>query len=670
MPKLVIQKSNFTAGEIADDLHSRTDIPQYSNGARELFNVLPMVEGGFKARAGTEYVQKVAVESPQRIIPFDVGSGERFLVVISENLLKVMRQADGAYVFSAYAPWDSFSQISYVQQEYTAWFASSTGTIPIWWLRASDDFTSWVFEVFPLDVAPFGEVNPTPEVSLKPSGKEQGEEIKLEPVAVVPDGYDPDVDPPLTIPDCWTVDDVGKYVTINGGLVRIVRYSNAKLVYGLVLQPLSATVTSIAGAWSLKESVWSATEGYPTCITHFKQRLVAAATTKRPNSIWFSRIGDERNFQLTTLDADAFEVVPSSPRPNRVLHLGVMRDGVVALTATNEVFVSGGGQPFTPTTVTVTEQSNYGASSLAPPIRVGSELLFVQRGYSRLRAMSYRYEIDGLVAEDLSALASHIPRLHGGIRSIVYQQEPDQVVWCVMLDGTVSSCTFNREQQVVAWAQHDFGGRVIDMCSLSGIGDDEVYLLVQRGDGLNDQVIERMTYSSLLDGSYADNMLTSELSLPDLAYLADADTGATWGNQVIDMTYNNSESVTCDTDFVPDAAIARFGIRYTCRARPLPPELSGAPLTSMTGKAKLHKIDLVLRNTKGIKLNGDDVYLAAVGPTAFADVDANTPAFSGYVSVEHRGWSNLHELDVVLERSNPHPLRVLSLIYNMSANND
>ena len=43
MAKAKIQKSNFTAGELSDELFTRTDITQYANGARQLLNVLPVV---------------------------------------------------------------------------------------------------------------------------------------------------------------------------------------------------------------------------------------------------------------------------------------------------------------------------------------------------------------------------------------------------------------------------------------------------------------------------------------------------------------------------------------------------------------------------------------------------------------------------------------------------
>jgi hypothetical protein len=57
----------------------------------------------------------------------------------------------------------------------------------------------------------------------------------------------------------------------------------------------------------------------------------------------------------------------------------------------------------TPTTVNINEHSAYGAYPVTRPERVGNELLFVQRGGERVRALTYRYEVDGLVSPEVSS---------------------------------------------------------------------------------------------------------------------------------------------------------------------------------------------------------------------------------------------------------------------------
>lgn len=121
--------------------------------------------------------------------------------------------------------------------------------------------------------------------------------------------------------------------------------------------------------------------------------------------MWFSRIGDDGNFLETTQDADAFSIASSSAQSDNILHLS-QRGGVVALTGGAEFLINSQG-PLTPASAQIDEHTSYGVQANVKPCRVGNELLFVQRGGERLRAMSYRYEVDGLVSPELSQIAPH-----------------------------------------------------------------------------------------------------------------------------------------------------------------------------------------------------------------------------------------------------------------------
>src|SRR5690606_39618274 len=108
----------------------------------------------------------------------------------------------------------------------------------------------------------------------------------------------------------------------------------------------------------------------------------------------------------TTEDADAFSIVSASGLSNSILFLEAQR-GVICLTSGGEFMVDSDGG-LTPTTVNIVEHSAYGAYSVTRPERVGNELLFVQRGGERVRALTYRYEVDGLVSPETSASSSHV----------------------------------------------------------------------------------------------------------------------------------------------------------------------------------------------------------------------------------------------------------------------
>lgn len=650
MAKVTIQKSNFTAGELSDELISRTDIPQYAAGAAELFNVLPVVEGGVKKRSGTVVLTKCPEEQPTFLHVFSsAGTAQRqYLIEFSDFRLRVLRSDTGTAVATFVTGWEYSDAplLSFAQQGLMLWIASASA--PIYWLRVSEDYTTWSLEVFPLDVAPFAEINPTPEIALTPSGKDAGTDITL------------------TLDSAaWSAADVGKYVAINGGLVKITVYTSPTVVTGYVVTALTSTVKAIAKSWTLKESVWTAEQGYPSKITYFKQRLVAANTTKLPNHVWFSRIGDERNFEMTTNDADAFEVVPSVTNQNPIVHLISIKDGVVALSGQSEFLINSTDQPLTPTTVRISEQTAYGADGYVVPVKLGAEMVFAQRGRQRLRGMNYRYEVDGLVAEDLSVLAAHIARSHGGIRQITYQQEPDSVLWCLLGSGKVASVTINREQQVVAWALHDFSGFVKSIVTVpaTAFDEDQVFLLVQRGA---QATIERMDAVCQMDGVVFVPIMDDVGVVPDMAHLVMPNVAANHGYRVVQILDATPTTLQIEPDFVPDGFSIALGVPFVCRVRPLPPELADIPSTAMQYRAKIDRITLVLKDTLGIECNGDMVELQTHDDDVLQDIDQKL--FTGRRDIELLGWTDLYTQNVVIEQKQPLPFRLLALIYVISAN--
>ena len=85
--KTVLIKNNFSAGELSPTLYTRTDIQQYSNGAKRLKNVIPLVEGGVRKRPGTlSYGER---SGAIRLIPFIVNSSNAFLLILKNSSIAI-----------------------------------------------------------------------------------------------------------------------------------------------------------------------------------------------------------------------------------------------------------------------------------------------------------------------------------------------------------------------------------------------------------------------------------------------------------------------------------------------------------------------------------------------------------------------------------------------------
>lgn len=663
-----IMKNNFSAGELAPTLYTRTDIQQYSNGAKTLKNVIPLVEGGVRKRPGTFFLAEKA--GAVRLIPFVVNSENSFMLILKAASIEVFNPRTKTVVATLAIPYTSAQivDIQFVQYRYEMYLTHKD--VAVQRLRCSPDFTSWELTAFVYTHAPTDADNARyPFRKGKPSGKDLGTAISftLDPVSewIGTQGYltgdvihyltalyqatqDSTDKQPDTNPNYWavvstpstgfTAADVGKYIEVNNGIIKITQFVSADGVNGEIIKKLDAGIKAIERSWGVLSPAFNATDGYPRCCTYYKQRLVLANTKKAPNKIWFSAVGSNGNFLETTEDGDAFSIVSASGLANSILFLEAQR-GVVCLTSGGEYMVDSDGA-LTPTTVNINEHSAYGAYPITRPERVGNELLFIQRGGERLRALTYRYEVDGLVSPEISSLSSHIGETHQGINQISYQQEPESIVWCVLGDGKVASITFNRDQEVLAWAQHDFGGSVISICSMpTQLGSDRTFMLINRGGTV---CLEELSFDALVDsqryGTSAPGYLTNVV-----AYQRE-------GDAVYEVSLGGD--------------MVNFGQAIECIVELFPPELSQAPMSSMMHKAKVERTALFFNKTIAPELNSELIELF----TFEDNVLGPKPPYTGYHLVEGGSWEDLHKVPLVITHNKPLPFHLQAITMQMSIN--
>lgn len=666
-------KNNLSSGELSPLLHTRTDVQQYANGAKKLLNAIPLVEGGAKKRPGTKF--RGIFAGALRLIPFVPNSDNPFLLILGINTLQVYDPLTQSVVYTGSTPYNTAAKVAQIQvahSRYRMFFVQ--GDHPVHRLVCSKDFDNWNFDQFTFVTAPVDEINTTPNVALTPTGVEVGKTISLNAAAfpnwsstenyiigerviylgqtwrAIADstGKVPAVD--STDWESVTAGDasvfipahVGAIISINGGQVKITSYVSPTGVLGEVIVKLNADVQAIAKSWTLNTAAFTAATGYPSTVTFFKQRLVFANTKNNPNQLWVSAIGNDGDFLEATDDASAFSMASSSAQADNILHLA-QRGGVVALTGGSEFLISSAGA-FTPASAQIEQHTTYGAQSNVRPCLVGNELLFVQRGGNRLRALSYRYEVDGLVSPELSAIAPHIAEDHGGIKELTYQQTPYSLVWMVLNDGKVASITLNRDQEMNAWAQHDFGGSVRSICALpQAAGNDLCFMLIQRKASV---VLEQLDETSFMDCEIAHNGALVNRNL----------------HNSTQYRFQNADGYFYD-DNQPTSSTWFAGQPFNMEVEFLPPDHSQVPNTAMFHKIQAHETVLYVRNSIGGQCNQYDLEHKSFNQSAFQNL-----TYTGPVSVSMNGWSTLHEMELKITHNKPLPFHVQSVAMLVSMN--
>ncbi len=273
--------------------------------------------------------------------------------------------------------------------------------------------------------------------------------------------------------------DIGKFVKVNNGLLKITAITSTTVAKGKVLRVLDSTTAAAGGLWTLNVESWDATRGFPTSLSFFENRLFYARTDTQPQTIWGSVIDDFENFAVGTDDDDSLDYTITGQNPiiwisdSTVLTVGTLGNEFI-LGTTNDAAM-------TPTNVRLKRQTTHGSTTLQP-LKIGEATIFVQRAKRKTREFIYVFENDGFKAPDLTLLAEHITK--GGIDDVTYQQELDSIIYMVRNDGQLIGITYLREQNIVGAHRHITGAANTDKFesaeSIPISDKDQTWAVVQR----------------------------------------------------------------------------------------------------------------------------------------------------------------------------------------------
>ena len=300
--------------------------------------------------------------------------------------------------------------------------------------------------------------------------------------------------------------DVGKYVTVNGGICKITAYTSATSVKAQILKAFDTIVADTA--FMLLSNAWNSTDGYPEAVAFADGRLYFA----RGEKIWGSVIEDYENFTPGSEDDDAIAVACKADNIEWLLPLKNLvagaDDGVYVVEASEEGAI-------TPSDVAANLNSNVQVSGVTPIITSHS-LIFTGRARTHLFEAGYKIEADSVVSNQLDLLSDHLTR--GKIKEMAYQQDPHGIVWCVTDDGELFSVTYQPAHEVVGFAPHTspFSAIFISVAAIPGMSTDhdtQVWMAVKRYiNGAWVQYIELMAEffedDTCQDAIFLDSFLT------------------------------------------------------------------------------------------------------------------------------------------------------------------
>lgn len=217
------------------------------------------------------------------------------------------------------------------------------------------------------------------------------------------------------------------------------------------------TITFSAGAATATATLGPASVGNPAVPTFFQQRLVLAAPTSHPQTLYLSQPGNYYNYDVSTpsQDDDAITASLVSGQLVNIQSMVPQPGGLIVFTDGVSFLINGGtlGSSITPASITANAQSYLGANDM-PPIVVNFDILTVSSKGSSVRDSTYNFYANVFTGSDISIISSHL--FFGyELTQWAWAEEPYKIVWATRNDGTLLSLTFIKEQDFIAWSHHD-----------------------------------------------------------------------------------------------------------------------------------------------------------------------------------------------------------------------
>jgi hypothetical protein len=515
MAKTTLALTSFVAGEFGPKLSGRTDFEKYSSGCKTLENMMVHPQGMASRRIGTKFVSEVKTSSLKtRLIPFEFSTTQTYMLEFGNGYIRFFKDkgqilegditisgitkanpgvvtatahgySDGDFVIiSAVAGMTQVNGKTYkVASKTTNTFElqdvdgnnvdtsgystySSAGTINKIYQITTNYLTA---ELFQIKTAQSADVlyitHPNHEVSkLERTGHTswtlsevsftKGPFLSENTTAITLTTSATTVGSGRTLTassSLFASTDVGRQVELGDGWGTITAYTSGTVVTWTITE---AATGSGSTTWSL--GAFSDTTGHPSCVSFFEQRLVFAATSNEPQTLYFSKSGDYENMTSGTDAADAMVYTIASNFVNAIRYLKSQRTLIIGTTG-GEYTLSADGTDaaVTPTNITIKKQSSYGSANV-DALTVGNAVIFLQRAKRKIRELAYNFDQDSYVAPDLTILNDAVTE--SGVNEMEFQQSPDSLIWVVRDDGVLGSLCYQRSENVVAWTRHKLGG--------------------------------------------------------------------------------------------------------------------------------------------------------------------------------------------------------------------
>lgn len=459
--------------------------------------------------------------------------------------------------------------------------------------------------------------------------------------------------------------DVGKFITIYGGLVRITSVDSGTQVTGEILTVLQTTAAdpaaAPAGSWTLEEASWSVANGFPRTGEFFQGRLAQASTGAQPTTFWLSQSDAYDKYAIGVKASDALEYTIASRQLNRIEWLADNMDLLIGTAGAELVAKSGksDNEPLGGDVIPrVDKSTSYGSASIQP-IVVAGRLIFVDRSLLQIFSQVFDFASNGYGTVEITAIADHItsPRIRLG--PVAFQKRPDSRIFFILKGGVLLTLTYFVNEKVIGFTRFTTQGTFESVaCIPQAEGKpDQVWVTVARTVGGQ---IKR--YVEVFEDEGPDSYQTDctvVYNVPTVPITVMTGLAHLEGNTVDvigDGGYRGTKVVTGGQITLDEAyENIQVGLHYTSTVRTMRPAVEGTIIEGIP--RSWDKLWVRLIDSIGGHINGEPIEYPA-SPIGALEL------YTGDREVSGRGWDT--DGRVTVEQRLPYPFTLLALFGTLS----
>ena len=290
-----------------------------------------------------------------------------------------------------------------------------------------------------------------------------------------------------------------------------------------------------AGTPDFRMGAFSVGEGFPSVSQIYQQRMVLAATSSQPSTVWLSKTGNFYSFAPTDIPTqdssssiiagEAIEVITESSGLTFTLDSDTLDEikwiaesKKMTMGTSAGVYMLYGSETnlvVTPFRFTINRESSFSATD-TPPVVVSNALMYAQIGGKDVQQLLFEGQQGQWFNSKISIKGYDIIK-SSEIKKMVWQERPNNVIWLMMDDGRLLSLSYDRQTSFQAWSEHIIAGtdaKVTDIEMIATESHDQIWMKIERTiDGSTKYYMETLARYPTEDALVRNALVFSDSAL-------------------------------------------------------------------------------------------------------------------------------------------------------------